>query len=172
MAAFRSPPATPDPIIAEVTSGGSVDVSYLGGECTGYAAASPDFSILWTGPGLLRFYFVPSDPSVDTALVVNDSGMNWHCNGDWQSGDTAPMVDLESASDGRIDVWVASTSPGEQVSGTLYITQLTSFNPSNPGEGTSWEERQMAQPARRLKFWAIRLMGCWNSALALPIPPP
>jgi hypothetical protein len=48
----------PDPFTVGITSGGSVNVSYLGGGCTGFATSTPDFSVNYTKGAFptLRFY--------------------------------------------------------------------------------------------------------------------
>jgi hypothetical protein len=112
-----------------MAAGGSIDASYIGQGCFGYAAQSPDVSVNWAGTGTLRIFFVPDDGTSDTLLLINDAAAAWHCNDDWQSGNFNPLVDLANASTGRIDIWVGTLSQGSTVSGTLYITQNTSLDP-------------------------------------------
>ena len=119
---------TPDPHTTSVTSGGSVSASYLGGGCTGYATASPDFRINWSGTSSrLRIFFVASGGN-DTTLIVNSATGSWVCNDDYSGRD--PLVDLNNPGAGQIDVWVGSYSSGAFVSGTLYVTEL-SYTPSS-----------------------------------------
>jgi serine protease Do len=110
-----------------VISGGSVNVNYLGGGCVGWAAAAPDVRINWSGSGFLRFYFI-SDDGGDTALVVNDPNLNWSCNDD-SFGTFDPTVDYTASVDGAYDIWVASFSEGDFVSGTLFVTELDINSP-------------------------------------------
>jgi S1-C subfamily serine protease len=117
---------TPDPSAYEVISGGSVNVNYLGGGCVGWAAAAPDIRINWTGSTFLRFYFIADEG--DTALVVNDPNVDWACNDD-SFGTLNPTVDFTTSTTGAYDIWVASFTEGEFVSGTLYVTELDFNSP-------------------------------------------
>jgi hypothetical protein len=117
----------PDPAQYSGTSGGTCDVSYLGGGCTGYATSAPDFRLNYSaGSSLLRFYFESAD---DTALVVNDPYGNWYC-GDDSYGTLNPSVDFNSpAPGGTYDIWVASYDAGTYHDGTLSITEIQSNHP-------------------------------------------
>jgi serine protease Do len=122
---------TPDPFTVHVTSGGSVDVGSLGigSGCTGYAATAPDFRIAFSGTSSnLRIFFV-ADTGQDTTLIVNDPSGGWTCNDDAPGG-TDPMVNLPNASAGQYDVWVGSYSAGNNIAGTLFITELE-YSPSS-----------------------------------------
>ncbi len=110
----------PDPYSVGVTSGGSVGVYYLGGPCRGYATSSPDYRLQWSGGGpRLRFYFIGGG---DTTLVVRNPGGSWYCNDDG-AGYPNPLIEFSPPADGQYDVWVASYSAGQFISGTLYITE-------------------------------------------------
>ena len=121
----------PDPQTVSVTSGGSVDVSYLGGGCVGFAANAPDYRVSYTSTtsSLLRFYFIGS--SGDTTLIVNDPSGNFHCDDD-SYGVLDPTVDFTNPVGGTYDIWVGSLSSGAFVSGTLYVTELDANHPGNP----------------------------------------
>ncbi len=119
----------PDPRTQEVASGGIVDVSYLGGGCTGWASSAPDFSVRYTIIGfssLLRFYF---EGSGDATLVINDPQGNWSCNDDSEFGGVNPLIDFSNPADGRYDIWVGSFSPGTTILGTLNVTEVDSNHP-------------------------------------------
>jgi len=83
----------PDPYSVGMTSGGSVDVSYLGGGCSGFATESPDLRVNFGGGGtsLLRIYFIGS--SGDTSIVVNDPFGNFYCVDD-SFGTVNPTIDF------------------------------------------------------------------------------
>lgn len=116
---------SPDPYPVGITSGGSVDVAYLG--CVGYATFAPDFRLYYTGGSfpLLRIYFIGSG---DTTLIINDPGGGWHCIDD-SYGTTNPSLDFSSPMSGQYDIWVGSYSAGVNVGGTLYITELDGNHP-------------------------------------------
>jgi uncharacterized protein YraI len=117
----------PDPTTVLITSGGTVDVSYLGGGCTGFTTSAPDFSLNYTSGGFptLRIYYVGAN---DSTLVINSPSGSYFCNDD-SFGTFNPTVDFNSPSTGRYDIWVGSFSPGGGGSGTLYITENLSNQP-------------------------------------------
>lgn len=123
---------TPDPHQVTVTSGGSLDVRAmnLGSGCVGYATSQPDFILHVSGnSSMLRFYNIGNG---DTGLVINDANGRWHCNDDSYGG-TDPTVTIHDAPQGQYDVWVTSYRSNENISSTLYITELD----YNPGSGTA-----------------------------------
>ena len=120
---------TPDPFSAEVTSGGPIDASYLGGDCRGYATAAPDFDVTYTAGdlSLLRFYFVADDAD-DTTIIINAPDGSWHCNDD-APGTIDPQFDFQDPASGLYDVWIGSYQSGAEVDGTFYVTELESNGP-------------------------------------------
>lgn len=125
-----APGFLPDPHTRSVTSGGSVSISNFltGNECRGFATAAPDYRVQLTGnASFLRFFFVGQG---DTTLVVNDAAGNWYCDDDSFST-LNPTIDLVNASSGTYDIWVGSFSSSAFVSGTLYVTELSSVNPTS-----------------------------------------
>jgi hypothetical protein len=117
----------PDPFTIGMTSGGPVDVAYLGGGCSGFVTSAPDFSLNYTSGAFptLRFYFIGSG---DTTLVINTPGGSYVCVDD-SFGTLNPTVDFNSPAAGRYDVWVGSYAEGVSVSGTLYVTENTGNHP-------------------------------------------
>lgn len=123
---------SPDPHQMSVTAGGRVDVSAqgYGDECTGYASRAPDFTLRWEGRTKdLSLYFVADDSSEDTTLIVNTSSGGWACNDDAHMLTLNPQVFLRDNPEGRFDIWVGTYSAGENISGTLYITELEKLIP-------------------------------------------
>ncbi len=118
---------TPDPFTIGITSGGPVNVSYLGGGCSGYATVAPDFSVNYTSGAFptLRFYFVGGG---DTTMTINTPAGSYYCNDD-SFGTVDPTIDFNSPASGRYDVWIGSYASGAFVSGTLYVTESTSNHP-------------------------------------------
>lgn len=117
----------PDPFTRGMTSGGSVDVSYLGGGCRGFATSAPDFSVSYTSGAfpLLRFYFVGNG---DTTMIINAPNASYFCNDD-SFGTLNPTIDFNSPSSGRYDIWIGSFSQGAFVSGTLNVTESNANTP-------------------------------------------
>ena len=119
---------SPDPYSVGMTTGGAVDVSYLGASCSGFATAAPDLRINYGGGGasLLRLYFVASNG--DSTMVVNDPYGNFYCIDDSFST-VDPTSDFNNPAGGSYDVWIGSYSPGTPVSGTLYVTEASGNHP-------------------------------------------
>ncbi|UCC73880.1 MAG: peptidase [Gemmatimonadota bacterium] len=123
-----APGFRPDPHQVTVTSGGSLDVRAmnLGPGCVGHAAQQPDFILHLTGrSSMLRFYVVGDG---DTGLVVNDGTGSWHCDDDSYGG-TNPEVTIYGAPSGQYDVWVTSYRSGQDIRGTLYVSELAEQRP-------------------------------------------
>ena len=120
----------PDPMQVSVTSGGTIDASYLGGGCLGYAEPNPDYEVHYSAGAmsLLRFYFVPDSADQDATLIVNDAATNWVCSDD-TFGTKDPAVDFSPPAGGWYDIWIGSYSADAFISGTLYITELDSNHP-------------------------------------------
>lgn len=113
----------PDPFQVNLTSGGSVNASYLGGGCGGYATSAPDFRLNWSGTSSrLRIMFVASTAGQDATLIVNAANGTWLCNDDY--GGLNPMVEINNPSPGQYDIWVGSYQSGQYIGGTLKITEL------------------------------------------------
>ena len=114
---------TPDPRqIPNVISGGNLDVSQmgLGPDCRGFATRQPDLIVNYQNPqSFLRFYVQGQG---DTALVINDGQGRWHCNDD--TAGLNPQVDLRSPPAGQYDIWVSSYQAGENIRGTVFVTEL------------------------------------------------
>lgn len=119
---------SPDPYSAGMTTGGTVDVSYLGGSCSGFATSAPDLRINFGGGGasLLRIYFVGSNG--DPAMVVNDPFGNFYCVDD-SFGTVNPTIDFNNPAGGSYDVWIASFASNAKISGTLFLTENSGNHP-------------------------------------------
>ncbi len=118
---------SPDPYSVGAMSGGAVDVSYLGGSCSGFATAAPDLRVNYGGSGsLLRFYFVGSNG--DATMVVNDPYGNFYCVDDL-FGTVNPTIDFNNPAGGAYDIWIGSYATNTSVSGTIYITENSGNHP-------------------------------------------
>ena len=117
----------PDPFTTAITSGGNVDVSYLGGGCTGFATSAPDFSVNYTAGAfpLLRFYFVGSS---DTTMIINSPSGSYTCVDD-SFNTLNPTIDFNSPSPGRYDIWIGSFATGGGGGGTLFVTENSGNHP-------------------------------------------
>jgi hypothetical protein len=125
---------SPDPYTVNITSGGSVNVAEQGlpAECRGSVTTPPDFRLnLSSDSARIRIYFVASVAGDDTTLIINDAGANWLCNDDYPNANLNPMIEISNARAGQYDIWVGSFTPGQFISGTLYITEGDG-TPANP----------------------------------------
>lgn len=111
-----------EPYLTELVSGGSVDVSYLGNGCVGYAAGNPDLRVnLEEGGNNLVFRFTAGDNTSDTTMIVNAPDGQWYCNDDQTSGSLDPGLSFMEAGSGQYDVWIGSYTSSQSVSGSLAI---------------------------------------------------
>ena len=119
---------SPDPYSVGMTTGGAVDVSYLGSACSGFATTHPDLRINFGGGGasLLRIYFVGANG--DPAMVINDPYGNFYCVDD-SFGTVNPTIDFNNPAGGTYDVWIASYAANTTISGTLYLTENSGNHP-------------------------------------------
>lgn len=116
---------TPDPFLVDITAGGDIDISYLGGDCVGHISQNPDTQLHWSGDSdYLTFKFVPDQPGDDTTLIINAPDGSWYCNDDAHSGTLDPALTFYSPDEGRFDIWVGTFHDGEFISGQLQITEL------------------------------------------------
>lgn len=134
---FGSVTVTPDelsePYFTEMTSGGSVDVTYLGENCVGFAATNPDFRIqLSEGMTSLNILFFAGDENSDTTLIVNAPDGEWHCNDDLDLDSLDPGMMLDIAPAGQYDVWVGSYNRNDSVSGVLALIDGSGFDMAAP----------------------------------------
>lgn len=126
---------TPDPFSVPVFSGGDINASYVeGADCIGYAAASPDFRLQWTGSGpFLRMYFEGEGQDDDTVLLINRPDGSWICNDDANDSTINPLVQIDQPEEGQYDIWVASYDDGQYFQGRLFISELSSEGPVSGG---------------------------------------
>jgi hypothetical protein len=116
----------PDPFMVQIVSGGNMQAASVGNGCRGWVTNQPDYILNYFSPAsFLRFYFVGGG---DTTLVVNDAAGQWRCNDDsW--GSLNPTVDIAGPPQGQYDIWIGSYRSGENVRGTLHVTELRSRHP-------------------------------------------
>jgi hypothetical protein len=124
-----APGFAPDPHSTAMTTGGVVDVSYLGSSCSGFATSAPDLKISWAGGGsLLRIYFIANAGAGDPRMVVNDPSANYYCVDD-SFGTVNPTIDFNNPSAGTYAIWLGSGSDGTTISGTLFVTLSSANHP-------------------------------------------
>ena len=104
-----------------------MNVSYLGGGCTGHATSAPSFSVNYTSGAFptLRFYFIGGG---DTTMIINGPSGSFFCVDD-SFGTLNPTIDFNSPLSGRYDVWIGTFSAGASIDGTLHVTENTGLHP-------------------------------------------
>ena len=105
----------PDPHIARITAGGTIEASSIeGASCVGRISDAPDYKVNYTAGGFPLVF--ESFGSADTTLIVNDANGNWHCDDDSGPGLNARLVISEPGT-GRYDIWIGtfgeSTAPAK-----------------------------------------------------------
>lgn len=109
---------TPDPITANIYSGGSINASNtLGGSCVGMIASAPDYEFTYTAGSFPLSFRVQSQG--DTSLIINGPDGRWYCNDD--TNGLNPELTWGRPASGSYDIWVGAV--GDAASSTLYITE-------------------------------------------------
>lgn len=109
-----------DPYTVQVTSGGEIDASSLGGECVGMISRAPDFQLTYDAGSLPLTFGVSSYQ--DATLVINGPDGSWYCDDD-SGGGTDPEVSFYRPQSGVYDVWVGAFD-GDGGDAELFITEL------------------------------------------------
>lgn len=114
----------PDPFEQRGDGGGSIDVSYLDGDCIGYARQAPYLRLQWSGEtDQLRVFFT-ADDGEDSSLLIKHPNDSWVCNDDWTVFSLDPVVVLKNPEPGEYNIWVGSYEPRQTITGTLGISEL------------------------------------------------
>jgi hypothetical protein len=121
----------PDPHNETVRSGGELNASSVGDECTGFVASAPDVNLEWTaGSGALPL-IIKATSEHDVTLVVNGPDGTWFCDDDGGSG-TNPLLRFEHPAAGQYNIWVGTYDSSETFESTLSITELDSPDADEP----------------------------------------
>ncbi|MGK0266805.1 MAG: hypothetical protein ACI82N_001058 [Maricaulis sp.] len=135
---------TPDPYTVNVTSGGDRSAAAISGECRGWIADAPDFSVNYNAGGYDTLT-IGAVSSSDTTLVVNDAYGNWFCDDDGGNG-LNPMVTLANLASGRYDIWVGSYSEGDYANSILSISEIGRVANAPPPAYVPQQQRPQQQP--------------------------
>lgn len=113
---------TPDPHRVNLSAGGSIDASRLGGGCTGMIANAPDVRLNWTNSGTNTLPLAISvSARSDTTLVINMPDGSWLCDDDSGNNGLNPLINLPNPQSGQYDIWVGTFGSNS----TLQPAQLT-----------------------------------------------
>ncbi|RED15961.1 hypothetical protein DFR46_0970 [Parasphingopyxis lamellibrachiae] len=110
-----------DPRLIELSSGGNIDASSVGGGCRGYVSNAPDVRVVYSSGSLPLMFSVASD--ADTTLVVNAPDGRWYCDDDGGSG-LNPALRFDRPLSGRYEVWVGTYGSTSLQSAILGISEL------------------------------------------------
>lgn len=131
---------TPDPYIANVVSGGSIDASSLdlGADCVGYTASAPDYRVNWSGSSSeLYLFFAAENDGDDTTILVSKPDGSWVCNDDIDTGNLNPGLVVRNPAAGQYDIWVGSFNQGASISGQLFVSEGGSSSSSTNDSRTN-----------------------------------
>ncbi len=115
---------TNDPRTVNLSSGGSIDASGLGGGCRGYVASAPDYRVNYSAGSTFPLIFSVNSDS-DTTLVINGPDGRWYCDDDSGNG-LNPSYRFSNPGSGQYDIWVGTYASASLQSATLYISEVTS----------------------------------------------
>lgn len=115
-----------DPTFLSVNAGGEVDVSGLGGKCTGWISRQPVVTVRWTGKAdkVKTFYVSDSDP---TLVVVTPDGRAL-CNDNANPQLLDPVIAIDNPITGTYKIWVGSADPRQLIPGVLVLTTQPDVN--------------------------------------------
>ncbi len=115
---------TPDPHVATVVSGGTINSrDYLDG-CVGWIADEPDYVVNYQAGNVFPLiFYVEADG--DTTLVIADPDDEFFCDDD-SGGNLNPRVHISSPISGEYAIWVGSYREGAYHQSSLFVTELSS----------------------------------------------
>ncbi len=115
---------TPDPRTVRVTSGGNINASSVGSNCSGFISRAPDVRLNFT-PGSLPL-IISAASSADTTLVINAPDGRWHCDDDGGVNGLNPAIRFNRPLQGRYEIWIGSYRQGTNSRATLHISEVRS----------------------------------------------
>jgi hypothetical protein len=119
-----------DAFTKEVTSGGEVNVVYLGNDCSGFASDSPDFRLNWQGSASkLYIGFFAEDASKDATIIINTPDGSWVCDDDSDGLNPIAVIDRPAA--GQYDIWIGSYDAESFITGEIVIMDLEQYSGSS-----------------------------------------
>lgn len=133
----------PDPIVVDVTAGGSVNGGNVGNGCRGMISNAPDFEFTYTA-GSFPLYFRSISGS-DTTLIINGPDGRWYCDDD-SLGNRNAEVAFRNPQSGVYDIWVGTFSGGT-AGARLEISELTYGESTGGGGGGGAGGLDMSLPA-------------------------
>jgi hypothetical protein len=112
----------PDPVVVNVTAGGTIAAERLGGaQCVGSIANAPDVRLNYrAGQGLPLYISAVSN--ADTVLVVNLPNGQWACNDDFQG--VHPGLIFRTPQSGQYDIWIGHYDRGRSIPAQLRISEV------------------------------------------------
>ena len=113
------PGFTPDPVVVNLTAGGSINTRTSGpAPSCGWVANAPDYRVNWSGGSALHF---TATSGSDVTLLINAPNGGWRCNDD--TSGTNPALSFANAPAGQYDVWVGTYNQGNQPA-VLRVSEL------------------------------------------------
>lgn len=119
---------TPDPTVAEGTSGGSINASTLAPGCAGWISNTPDH--LLNATTAFAYLRVMARSTEDTTLVIQRPDNTFVCNDDGLGQELNPLVSAPFPA-GTYKIWVGSYNQGANSRYHLGFSELSTVNTSN-----------------------------------------
>jgi len=115
----------PDPTVVNVISGGTIDVSTVVSECSGYISDAPDVRLTFSASNSATAspLYIHAISDEDTTLVINAPDGQWYCNDDGSEG-LNPLVVFGPAQSGNYEIWIGSYEEGAYNDATLSISEI------------------------------------------------
>ena len=112
----------PDPVVVNVTAGGTIPAERLGGsQCLGTIADAPDVRLNYRAGQGLPLY-ISATSRADVTLVVNLPNGRWACNDDFRGTD--PGLIFNNPQSGQYDIWIGHYDRGRRVPAQLRISEI------------------------------------------------
>ncbi|MCU0889203.1 MAG: hypothetical protein MUC64_14545 [Rubritepida sp.] len=112
----------PDPVVVNVTAGGSVPAERLGGSgCVGTISDAPDVRLNYR-PGMGLPLYISATSRADVTLVINLPNGRWICNDDFRGTD--PGIVFPNPMGGQYDIWIGHYDRGSRVPAQLRISEV------------------------------------------------
>lgn len=113
-----------DPRVVSLRAGGDIDAHSVGGNCSGFVTASPDYKLTYNAGSLPLIISVAS--SADTTLVINGPDGQWYCDDDGGVNGSNPSVRFNNPGSGRYDIYVGTYRSGSSQPARLHISEVSS----------------------------------------------
>ncbi len=115
---------TPDPLVVQVRSGGSIDAQSINPGCKGFIASAPDLRLQFAAGQLPLIISVASE--ADTTLVVHGPEGGWFCDDNSGQNRRNPSLRFNRPQSGQYDIWIGAPASNSLEAAELNISETMS----------------------------------------------